>query len=133
MTLVVNTNAPLATVAAAIRTAIQPLTPAKPLRIRSVASQLEDRLFNERLMMLLTSVFGLLALGLAAVGLFGLLSYTVVARTRGIGVPLALGARPRRIVGMIVGNAMRMVGLGILIGLRAAWVLSRLLAGLMFG
>ncbi len=127
MTLVVNNAAPIPTVSAALRELIQPRTPAKPVRIRTFASQVEDSLFSERLMMLLTSVFGMLALGLAAVGLFGLMSYTVSTRTREIGVRLALGARPARVVRMIVLGALRMVGIGIIIGLPIAWMASRLI------
>jgi putative ABC transport system permease protein len=133
MTLLVDAHAPIAGVATALRGAIQPLTPAKPVRMRTFASQLEDSLFNDRLMMWLTSIFGLLALGLAAVGLYGLMSYTVVTRTREIGVRLALGARPVRVVRMVLGKALAMVALGILIGLPAAWLLSRLVAQLVFG
>ena len=83
---------------------IQPRAPAKPVRIRTFASQVEDSLFSERLMMLLTSMFGMLALGLAAVGLYGLMSYTVSTRTREIGVRLALGARPARVLRMVVAQ-----------------------------
>ena len=128
MTLVVNNAAPIATVSAALRELIQPRTPAKPVRIRTFASQVEDSLFSERLMMLLTSVFGMLALGLAAVGLYGLMSYTVSTRTREIGVRLALGARPSRVVRMVVIGALRMVAIGIVIGLPIAWMASRLIA-----
>ena len=133
MTVVVNNAAPIATVSAALRELIQPRTPAKPVRIRTFASQVEDSLFSERLMMLLTSVFGMLALGLAAVGLYGLMSYTVSTRTREIGVRLALGARPTRVVRMVVGGALRMVGFGVIVGLPIAWMASRAIAQLMFG
>jgi len=133
MTLVVNSVAPVAAVSAAIRELIQPRTPAKPVRIRTFASQVEASLFSERLMMLLTSVFGMLALGLAAVGLYGLMSYAVSTRTREIGVRLALGARPARVMRMVVGNAIRMVTLGVVIGLPLAWLASRAIARLVFG
>lgn len=133
MTLVVSAAAPLATVAAAVREAIQPLTPAKPVRILSLASQIEGSLFNDRLMTLLTSVFGGLALALAAVGLYGLMSYNVAVRTREMGVRIALGARPSRLLAMVIGNAMSMVAIGVLIGLPLAWLASRFIGGLVFG
>jgi ABC-type antimicrobial peptide transport system permease subunit len=133
MTLIVNGQAPLATVAAAIRASIQPRTPAKPIRVRTLAAQVEDSLISERLMTILTSVFGVLALGLAAVGLYGLMSYSVVTRTREIGVRLALGARPTRVLRMVLANALRKVLLGVVIGLPLAWMASRLVANLVFG
>ncbi len=133
MTLIVNSAAPIAVVSTAIRDLVQPRTPARPVRIRTFASQVEDSLFSERLMMLLTSVFGMLALGLAAVGLYGLMSFTVSTRTREIGVRLALGARPARVLRMVVASALRMVSIGIIIGLPIAWMASRVIARQVFG
>ncbi len=120
-------------VAATVRAAIQPKTPATPMRIRSFAAQIEDSLFQARLMMSLTAIFGGLALLLAAVGLYGLMSYMVTTRTREIGVRLALGARPARVLGMVLGNALRMVAIGIIVGLPLALLSSRLIASMVFG
>lgn len=133
MTLVIDASGPVADVASTVRRAIQPRVPATPMRIRTFAAQIESSLFAERLMMLLTTIFGVLALLLAAVGLYGLISYTVATRTREIGVRLALGARPARVVSMVLGNALRMVTIGVFIGLPAAWLLSRLISRLVFG
>jgi predicted permease len=133
MTLVINNAAPVAAVSAVLRELIQPRTPARPVRIRTFASQVENSLFSERLMMLLTSMFGVLALGLAAVGLYGLMAYTVSTRTREIGVRLALGARPARIMRMVVGNAIRMVMLGVILGLPLAWWAARSITRLVYG
>ena len=74
-----------------------------------------------------------LALLLAAVGIYGVLAYSVARRTGELGVRLALGARPFGVVRMVLGNALRMVGIGIIIGLPAAWMLSRLVERLVFG
>ena len=133
MTLVVDTAAPIAVASTAIRALIQPRTPARPVRIRTLASQVENSLFSERLMTVLTSVFGILALGLAAIGLYGVLSYSVSTRTREIGVRLALGARPVRLVRMVMASALRMIAFGVMIGLPLAWMTSRLVVGQMFG
>jgi len=70
---------------------------------------------------------------LAAVGLYGLMSYMVATRTREIGVRLALGARPARVLRMVLGNALRMVVIGIIAGLPLALLASRLIASMVFG
>jgi predicted permease len=133
MTLVIDARAPLSDVAAAVRAAVQPKVPATPMRIRSFAAQIENSLFQARLMMSLSSIFGGLALLLAAIGLYGLMSYGVATRTHEIGVRLALGARPTSVLGMVMGRAMRMVAAGIAIGLPIAWLSSRLVQSLIFG
>jgi predicted permease len=133
MTIVVDPTAPMADVTAAIRGAIQPRVPSAPMRFRTFASQIENSLFEARLMRLLTAIFGALALGLAAIGLYGLMSYSVALRTRELGVRLALGARPARLVRMVIGRALGMVGIGVVLGLPLAWMASRLIARMIFG
>ena len=133
MTIVVDASAPMADVMAAVRAAVQPKAPSSPMRVRTFARQIESSLFEARLMRLLTSIFGVLALALAAVGLYGLMSYNVALRTREIGVRLALGARPARVVRMVLGSAIRMVALGVVIGLPFAWLASRAISRLVFG
>ena len=133
MTLVIDARGPFSDVAATVRAAIQPKVPATPMRMRSFAAQIEDSLFQARLMRSLTAIFGLLALLLAAVGLYGLMSYMVATRTREIGVRLALGARPARVLRMVLGNALRMVVFGIVAGLPLALLASRLIASMVFG
>ena len=133
MTIVVDAAAPMADVTEAIRGAIQPRVPSAPMRFRTFASQIENSLFEARLMRLLTAIFGALALGLAAIGLYGLMSYSVALRTRELGVRLALGARPGRLVRMVIGSALRMVGIGVVVGLPLAWMASRLIARMIFG
>ena len=133
MTLVIESRGPMNDVSAAVRGAIQPKTPATPMRIRSFAAQIESSLFQARLMRSLTAIFGGLALALAAIGLYGLMSYMVATRTREIGVRLALGARPWRVQGMVLASALRMVAVGIIAGLPLALLSSRLIAGMVFG
>jgi len=133
MTIVVDATAPMSEVSSSIREAIQPRVPAAPMRFRTFATQIENSLFEARLMRMLTTIFGALALALAAIGLYGLMSYNVALRTREIGVRLALGARPARLVRMVIGSALRMVGVGVIIGLPLAWMASRLVARMIFG
>ena len=77
--------------------------------------------------------FGFLALILAAVGIYGVLSSLVAQRTQEIGIRIALGAQIRDVVVMILGQGVRMVTLGLLIGITAGFALSRFLASLFFG
>jgi predicted permease len=101
--------------------------------VRSLGEQVEHSLRQERLLGQLTTFFGVLALLLAAVGLYGVLAYGVSQRTNEIGIRLALGAEPSRLLGAVLGTAMRWVGAGVVIGLSAALAASRFLSSLLFG
>ncbi|HUF50719.1 MAG TPA: ABC transporter permease [Longimicrobiales bacterium] len=133
MTLVIDAPDSVAAAAAAVRTEVQPRVPTQPLRVRTLAAQVEGSLIRERLMATLTSIFGTVALALAAVGLYGLVSYSVTNRTREIGVRLALGARHTAIERRVLQDALRLVALGIAIGLPAVWLVSRLVRALIVG
>jgi predicted permease len=81
----------------------------------------------------LSSTFGLLALAIAGVGLFGLVAYTTAERTQEIGVRMALGARGRDVRSLVLGETFRLVAIGAGVGLAAALALSRLMSGLLYG
>jgi putative ABC transport system permease protein len=83
--------------------------------------------------MLLLTIFAGLALTLAAIGIYGLMSYTVEQRMQEIGIRLALGAGARDMLTMVVRQGMLLAGVGLVIGLGAAYGLTRLLASLLFG
>jgi ABC-type antimicrobial peptide transport system permease subunit len=87
----------------------------------------------ERLMASLAGGFGVLGLLLACVGLYGLLAYSVARRTREIGVRMALGAQPSGVLWMVGKGALRLVVLGVALGLPAAWVASRWVQSMLFG
>jgi putative ABC transport system permease protein len=123
----------LAQVASAIRTEVQPKLAGKPMKMRTLTDRLESSLVQERLMATLASAFGLLALLLASVGLYGVLAYTVVRRTNEIGIRLALGAPRPQVLALILSSALRMIGVGIVIGLSAAWTTSRVVSSMLFG
>jgi predicted permease len=120
-------------VASAIRARVQPKLAGKPVRIRSFTTQLESSLVRERLVATLAGVFSALAMVLTAVGLYGLLAYTVVRRTNEIGIRLALGAQPSQVLRLVMTDAARMIAVGIALGLPAALATSRLISSMLFG
>jgi putative ABC transport system permease protein len=123
----------LAQVESTIRAEVQPKLAGKPMQIRTLTARLERSLVQERLMATLASAFGLLALALASVGLYGVLAYAVVRRTGEIGIRMALGARRTQVLALVLNSALRMLALGTLLGLPAAWVTSRVIASMLFG
>jgi ABC-type antimicrobial peptide transport system permease subunit len=90
-------------------------------------------LLGPRFAAALAGVFGMLALGLAMVGLYGLISYSVSRRTREMGIRIALGAPLHAVRGMVVGDGFRVAGIGIVMGTVAAAALTRALRSLFFG
>ncbi len=123
-----------AAITAALRAAARDIDAAVPITNLRTQEQQIDRLFaQERLFASLCSVFGGLALLLCAVGLYGLMSYSVVRRTGEIGLRMALGALPRTVLAMVVRESLGLVVLGVLLGLGAAWGATHLIASLLFG
>jgi predicted permease len=101
--------------------------------VKSLNEQLDNSLVEERLVASLSSVFGLLALLLTCVGLYGLLAYTVNRRTGEIGIRMALGAERSRIARMILRETFLLVVCGLAIGVPAAAFVSRLISNQLFG
>lgn len=88
---------------------------------------------RERFTMLLLGVFGVVALTLAAVGIYGMMSFGVRRRTREIGIRIALGAKPGDVLSLVVGQGMRLAVLGLAAGVAAAFVATRVMRGLLYG
>jgi putative ABC transport system permease protein len=92
-----------------------------------------DSIAERRFSLLLLGIFSLMALTLAAVGIYGVLSYAVTERTYEIGVRMALGAAPQSVLRLMIGRGMRPALLGLGIGLAAALGLTRMMKSLLFG
>jgi predicted permease len=92
-----------------------------------------DSLASQRFSMAVLGIFAVLALALASVGIYGVISYVVQQRTQEIGVRVALGAKRTDVLRLVLGEGMKMAGVGVIIGLAAAFGLTRLMASLLFG
>jgi macrolide transport system ATP-binding/permease protein len=118
----------------AVREAIRQLDPNLPLlEVQTMEQHLQEALLAQRIGSSLLGVLGLIALAIAVVGLYAVASHAVAERRREIGVRMALGAAPRQILERFLGQSVRLVGLGVAIGLAAALAVTRLFASLLTG
>ena len=100
---------------------------------KTMTERIASSLLNQRAAMALCLTFGALALLLSAVGIYGVLAYTVTQRTREFGIRVALGAGARDVIGMVVGNGLRMAALGLALGAVGAFLLTRFMAAMLYG
>ncbi len=119
---------------AAVRSAVREIDPALPvLNLRTQDEQIDRLHAQELLFARLSAIFGVLAVLLAGIGLYGLMSHAVARRTGEIGLRMALGAQPNQVLTMIVRESLRLVGLGIAVGAVTAYYAVRLVSSMMFG
>jgi putative ABC transport system permease protein len=134
LTLIVRTTGEPQALVPGIRSKVSELDSELPLQsVRTLESMISNSMRQQRFFALLLSVFAGVALLLAAAGLYGVISYSVTQRTREIGIRVALGAQVSSVMRLVLRQAMTCVLIGEAIGLVAAFALSRLLSGLLFG
>ncbi|HVF45420.1 MAG TPA: ABC transporter permease [Pyrinomonadaceae bacterium] len=133
-TLVVRSEGDPRPLAAAIRAEVARLDPSLPLfDVKTMGEHMGVSLFPARVAALLLGGFGLLALLLAAMGVYGVVSYSAAQRTREIGIRLALGARARDVLRLVAGRGMALVAAGLVTGLAVAFALTRWMEGVLYG
>ena len=131
--LVVRTSSDPARVIAAVREAIHAVDPDQPVsNVMTMNENLAGVLVTERFSAILMNALGASGLLLAALGLYGVMAYSVSQRTAEIGVRVALGAQRIHVLQLILSQGAKLTLLGVVIGVAAAWALTRLLAGLLF-
>ncbi len=134
MYLAVRTNTEPASLTSAVRSQIQALDKEQPIaEVATMEKLLSDSLSQARFSTLLLAIFAITALMLAAVGVYGVMSYTVTQRTHEIGIRMALGAQDRDVMKLIVRQGMILAVIGVAIGLAASLLLTRLIKSLLFG
>lgn len=130
----IGTAAPPAAIAARFRTELESITKSITMgRVQTLREQIDASLMNERLLATLSGGFGALALLLAAIGLYGVIAYTVTRRTREIGIRTALGAKPGNILAMVLKETALLVLAGLALGLPLALALSQSVEKLLYG
>jgi putative ABC transport system permease protein len=132
-TLEVRARGSINQVALALQLTLQPKLPDTPVEIVPLSAHVDAAMVQERVVATLAAAFGVLALILACVGLYGLLAYSVSRRARELGIRMALGAQRRRVIAMVLAGAVRLVSIGVLLGLPAAWAISRWVESMLFG
>ena len=129
-----RTNGDPAALAPAVRSAIWSVDPDQPVwRMRSMDAFVQGNLAMPRFTMALTLLFALLALLLAAVGVYGVMSFAVVQRTREVGIRMALGARQAEVVRLMLRRGVAVIGIALAVGLAAALGLAPLLRSQLYG
>jgi predicted permease len=131
--LVVRSRLPLAQATATIIALAREVHPSIVVEFRTMQSQVRDSLMRERLMATLSGFFGALAALIATIGLYGVMSYMVARRRNEIGIRMALGADRGDVVGMVMREAGRLLGTGVVVGLIASILAARAARTLLFG
>jgi predicted permease len=133
MHLVIKTDKDDPSLMTAIRQEMSRADPELPLfDVKTMPERLAASLVNRRAAMLLCLIFAALAVALSAIGLYGILAYTVTQRTREFGIRVALGAGARDVLGMVISQGLKLAGAGVVLGLAAGLALAQLMTVLLF-
>ncbi len=132
--LAIRASVPPSSLVAPIRAAVRTADPSIPVySVSSMDDLIADQTSQSRFTMWLMGVFAAIALSLAVIGIYGVMSYLVTERTREIGIRLALGAGSRDILRLVVDNGARLIGAGLALGIVASFALQRLVRSMLFG
>jgi putative ABC transport system permease protein len=133
MAWIVRASAAPETVLGTVQNIVRQETGVPVTAVQNMADIVSVSTSRQRLNMLLMTTFGFAALALAAIGIYGLMAYSVQQRTQEIGIRLALGAQPNRVRAGVIAQGMALVGVGMAIGVTAAFFLARFIAAVLFG
>jgi putative ABC transport system permease protein len=134
MFLVTRTANDPTSAAGAVRGVVRSLDSELPVfRVMTMEQLVADSMAERRFAVFLLGIFAAIAMILAAVGLYGVMAYSVTQRTHELGIRLALGARQGDVLKLVVGQGMALAGVGLVVGIGAAFALTRLMSTLLFG
>jgi putative ABC transport system permease protein len=134
MNLAVRTNVDPKSTVAAIQAAIREIDKDQPVyQIQTTDELIRDSVGTRRFALMILTLFAVLALVLAVSGIYGVISYSVTQRTQEIGIRMALGAEAKDVLRLVLGQFMRLTFAGVVLGLVAAYALTRLMTSLLFG
>lgn len=132
-TIIMRSDAPTGEIVSSARDIFHELAPDVPVKFSTFAQEMGSWLADRRFLLLLVGLFGVAALALAAVGIFGVVAFSVTRRTQEIGIRMALGAQRSDVLRLVVGEGARMAAMGVVIGIAASLVITRLMSSLLFG
>jgi predicted permease len=133
-TLIIKTSVAPGAMAQSVRAQIAALDPNMAVfNIETMQQHVDKSLLLPRISALLLGIFGAVGLTLAAIGLYGVMSYSVRSRTREIGIRMALGAKPRKVLRMILRQGLILTGIGLVIGLAISLVVGRFTSSVLYG
>ncbi|HKD62959.1 MAG TPA: ABC transporter permease [Candidatus Acidoferrales bacterium] len=134
MQVALRTQADPRAIIGSAREAIRSVDPTLPIaKVSTLSTLVDDSMTQPRFSMLLLAAFALLALLLASIGIYGVISYAVAQRTQEFGIRLALGAQPRNVFSMVLGQGARLALLGVALGFIVAFAVTRVMTSLLFG